>query len=71
MLAIHWHCVSVCIGLIELAGVCDDTGMYRTVKSAYPTYRERESAQIDQGVDSIAHDSGTRFHTCLGLKRPE
>jgi hypothetical protein len=50
---------------------CDDTGMYSTARSAYPTYRERESTQIDQIVDSIARDSETRFNTCLGLKRPE
>jgi hypothetical protein len=50
---------------------CDDTGMYRTVRSAYPTYRERESTRIDQIVDPIARDSETRFNSCLGLKRPE
>jgi hypothetical protein len=50
---------------------CDDTGMYRTVRSANPTYRERESTRIDQVVDPIARDSETRFNTCLGLKRPE
>ena len=45
--------------------------MYRTVRSANPTYRERESTRIDQFVDPIVRDSETRFDTCLGLKRPE
>jgi hypothetical protein len=52
-------------------GTCDDTGMYHTVRSANPTYRERKSTRIDQVVDPIARDSETRFDTCLGLKRPE
>jgi hypothetical protein len=50
---------------------CDDTGMCRTVRNAYPTYRELESTRIDQIVDPIARDAETRFNTCLGLKRPE
>jgi hypothetical protein len=51
-----------------IAMYCDDTGMYRTVRSANPTYRERESTRIDQVVDPIARDSETRFDTCQGLK---
>jgi hypothetical protein len=49
-------------------GYCDDTGMYRTVRSANPTYREHKSTRIDQVVDPIACDSETRFDTCMGLK---
>ncbi len=47
---------------------CDDTGMYRKVRSANPTYREHESTSYDQVVDPITCDSETRFNTCLGLK---
>jgi hypothetical protein len=46
-------------------------GMYRTVRSAYPTYRERESTRIDRIVDPIARNSETHYNPCLGLKRPE
>jgi hypothetical protein len=53
------------------SNLCDDTGMYRTVRSANPTYRERKSTRIDQVVDPIARDLETRFNTCLGFKRTE
>jgi hypothetical protein len=45
--------------------------MYRTVRSANPTYREHESTRIDQVVDPIACDSETPVwdsNTCMGLK---
>jgi hypothetical protein len=70
--------------VVRLDDWCDDTGMYRTVRSANPTYREHESTRIDQVVDPITCDSETRFkhlsgtqtpvwdsNACLGLKRPE
>ncbi len=49
---------------------CDDTGMYRTVRSANPTYRERESTRIDQVVDPTACDSETRFKHLSGTQTP-
>jgi hypothetical protein len=49
---------------------CDDTGMYRTVRSAHPTYRERESTRIDQVVDPIAHDSINPFWHLSGTQTP-
>ena len=49
---------------------CDDTGMYHTVRSANPTYRERESTRIDQVVDPIAHDSINPFWHLSGTQTP-